>query len=144
MRHLRIFFEIKKLDAFITPVAVVFYTPHYCGLCFIGCNGEKPHKLEVSSSFSSTVRFYMVESFGGRETVLSLRGKSHGALSVALFNGSTAILTPSCLRALFPYCYCTISYPCGCLADIKAYLPCQLSKLSSTEGGEKGRERKGR
>lgn len=56
--------------------------------------------------------------------------KSQGALSLPLFNGSIAIPTPSCLRALFPYGYCAIIYPCRCLADINAYFPCQPSKLN--------------
>lgn len=71
-----------------------------------------------------------------KKTVISL-WKSHAASSSPLFNGPIAVPTPSCLRALFPYGYCTIRYFCRCLADINAYFPCQPSKLNRIGGGER-------
>lgn len=109
----------------------------------------------MTSSFCTLIQTSpTVESFGGKKDSHSPPGKSHRALSVPLFNGSIAIPTPSCLRALFPYGYCAISYSCGCLSDINAYFPCQPSRLNWIEGGEreweikwemacKGKEREG-
>lgn len=104
------------------------------------------HHKSMGSSFSGSVLFNVAEWLGGRETALALHGKSHAALSIALFNGSIAIPTPSCIRSLFPYCYCTISYLCGCPVDVNAYSLCWQSELNSTQGGESGGggERRGR
>lgn len=113
--------------------------------CFTLCIIMNHHKW-MGSSFSGSVLFHVAEWLGGRETVLALCGKSHGALSIALFNGSIAIPTPSCRRSLFPYCYCTISYLCGCPVDVNAYSLCRQSELNSTQGGGSGGggERRGR
>lgn len=104
--------------------------------CVLLLTVVNPHKLKVGSSFSGSVLFKLAESLGRRKTVLALRGKSHAALSITLFNGSIAIPTPSRMRSLFPYCYCTISYLCGCPVDVNAYSLCQQSELNSTQGGE--------
>lgn len=99
-------------------------------------------RLEVTSSHSDpdqsccSEQSHLVEE----DSHFPLR-KSHGALSSPLFNGSIAVPTPSCSRALFPYGYCTIRYLCGCLADINAYFPCQPSKLNWIGGGEWRNER---
>lgn len=100
-----------------------------------------PHKLNVGSSFSSLVLFKVAEWLGRRKTVLALRGKSHAALSIALFNGSIAIPTPSSMRSLFPFCYCTISYLCGCPVDVNAYSLCQQSELNSRWREWRGEEK---
>lgn len=106
--------------------------------CFTLCIIMDPLKFKVGSSLSDSALCKVAEWLGRRETVLALCGKSHAALSIALFNGSIAIPTPSCMRSLFPYCYCTISYLCGCPVDVNAYSLCRQSELNSTQGGESG------
>lgn len=105
--------------------------------CFIAHSGQC---TQIKSGFI-IFRFSFV--WGGgvtwkRKTALALRGKLHAALSIALFNGSIAIPTPFRMRSLFPYCYCTIRYLCGCPLDVNAYSLCQQSELNSTQGGESG------
>lgn len=91
--------------------------------------------------WSRLVLLRELESFAGRDSHFPPR-KSLGALSSPLFNGSIAILTPSCLRALFPCGYCAISYSCGFMADTNAYFPCQPGKLNWIGvGGRKTRDK---
>lgn len=81
-----------------------------------------------------------VWSYFGWKMIVLPHLESHPEHRVPLFNGSIVIPMCPCLGALFPHCYCTISYLGGCLDDINAYSSCQPSKWSWTEDGEGKRE----